>query len=353
MLHIKKSKFLWGRTVCWAGVLFYLCFCWTFSANCAEHLYKDSKNSSLDSQKLYSKVFTSLTAFRIQALKNDSFNSKIITKLAQYRLLQLQNMLPSEYRSIAFKDFFSTALIISGKQSDIDGVCGFYSPFADVVMLFKMDNIDEISKIENVCIVPGEVFRGGKIGLGNLPETMLPLNEDFATTLLKSTVKTEKILSEAEDCSVLFDNFLKSEQDNFKFVERTLIARCVWAFKLKEKKYASNLDMLKNIQLLLRSNSPNVFNGKLKGKASEIMAENYEKFPLYVKRNMTACFCLIMKDGMLSAFVNPIYPRFVVIVIVREDNVDKFKMSLELIDFGQAEKLLKLYKRCNHVEIKK
>lgn len=84
-------------------------------------------------------------------------------------------------------DFFAHALLLVGPTNAQSGICAFYNPLQDNLLLFQTDNVDRVPRIEDFVFISGPSYRGETLKKGEYPRAIAPVKGDLDEILLKNT----------------------------------------------------------------------------------------------------------------------------------------------------------------------
>lgn len=90
-------------------------------------------------------------------------------------------------------DFFNHAILLSGTQNTQSGICAFYNPLQDNLLLLQTDNQERIPRIENFVFLTGTEFRGETLKEKEYPQAIAPVNGGLDEILLKNIAAVSKI----------------------------------------------------------------------------------------------------------------------------------------------------------------
>ena len=100
-------------------------------------------------------------------------------------------------RSPIVADFFSHALLLTGREDAVNGIYAFYNPLQDNILLIQTDNQETIPHIEDFVFMTGTDFRGETLKEKEYPQAIAPVRGNLDAVLLKNIAQVSKIFHAA------------------------------------------------------------------------------------------------------------------------------------------------------------
>lgn len=323
--------------------------CILFSSSLAAQSIENNRKQEVSlTNELRAKVAVSLSLFRSEQLSYKN-NVETISNHADHWLDKYKKRIPAAVRTMVWTDFFSSALILVGKQTPEEGIGFLYNPFSDVVLLVKTDNTLPQPQIENFCFLPGNVLRGEKLEYNKYPPTMFPDKQSFFVAFLNAVSSIETAVGKIDNPVESFKGYQALENKAASLVERNLLARYSFALKLNDKKYAVQRKQCSEIGLALQSTNKSKLMSMAKNEHVVKIIESYEQIPSNLRSGMSLFSWLPSKNGTTFIFANKLSPRFIVIVFINKQN----KIGIELLDLGNSSKLLEIYNKHQRKDVEK
>ena len=335
MLHIKSCKikrsFLKKYVVALLLALGVVCF---NNAIGAEARTADQKKHYVDQTTV--KSVLNLAKFRLLALQDPELALKKIMVESAYQMWELQmKRMDKTIRQSGIRDFFNTSILLVGSQSLELGISAFYSPYVDIILLVQTDNIDEIIKIENFCILPGQIFRGEFKTIQDIPDSIVPQKMSLTSALMKNYSDTEKTFLKINVDGRDFASYVAIAEKHLKYVERNIAIRNYNILSIMDEKNMKKFISMTIFRDILRTNDEDKIKRLSVEKNFSEFSAGYYKIPEVVRKDIVFSYISDYRDGYVLSYMNKIFPRMIVNITVSTDASAK-EPIYECFDFGMA-----------------
>jgi len=106
-------------------------------------------------------------------------------------------MIAPNGRSPMIADFFSHAVLLTGREDAQNGIYAFYNPLQDNILLLQTDNQESVPRIEDFVFMTGCDFRGETLKAKESPRAIAPTGGDLDTVLLGNVAEVARIFHAA------------------------------------------------------------------------------------------------------------------------------------------------------------
>ena len=218
-------------------------------------------------------------------------------------------------------DFFSHALLLTGREDAMNGIYAFYNPLQDNILLIQTDNQEFVPHIEDFVFMTGTDFRGETLKEKEYPQAIAPVGGDLDAVLLKNVAEVSKIFHAAfpadEKGTPSLAGFRKFA-DSADKVAANIALR--FAFLRRFTLPEANDDALKAaeyVELLWSGDSADMIATFEFPKSDTYGVEAFVKFPKPIRESMIPVLYFRDKKGtVLFGFASPLMPELLVLIRV-------------------------------------
>ena len=293
-----------------------------------------------------------LSAAALTAAEKTDRSGKKDTKLASLRLLAagmpgktLQNwmttgawkrwntlydgLIDEKGKSPILADFFGTALILDGPQTETTGISALYNPYQDTVLLIQTDLSDRIPRIEDFAFLSGSLFRGEKMQKDQLPEALAPVKSKMDEVLIRNINEIRSVFArefpkDMKDPSLSKYRTMDPQQTVRSVIDNAAfrMVRLLSLFRKDAKQ-----DLLKTGELcavLWEGKLPSILKKFDFPGNDPSSAELFSKMTPQVRSSLMPCLYFRNRNGMLLGLASGSYPEFVILISIRENRKPLF-----------------------------
>ena len=297
-------------------------------------------------QKAAQQIVTTAAAFRTAAMKdqNAAFK-KLLTPGAFAAWRKIIGQMDPKTGPMGVADFINTAVLLVGPQTSYEGICALYSPFQDVILLMRMDNVGNFSQVENFRFLPGAVFRGEAFNADVPPPSLLP-GKDLPLTvaLLKVFADTEKVFNRIAATASPFAAYPAADAAPIRYIEKVMDTRNRCALTMLKKEHEVSLFHAIVIRACMKNADASHLKARLQPGVYQEQAASFAALPQEIRKGMEICHWLTSPERDLYAFMNKLFPRYIAIVTADVRKPDA-KWTLEWFDINNAKVLWALYEK--------
>lgn len=256
-----------------------------------------------------------------------------------------------EKREMVFADFFAGAVVYMGALTTEKSVVGFYNPWTDAILLGALRvQGDSPAVMEDFIFVTGESFRGAPLQKGEMllalyrPEK--PLMIELATRVAKTKSLFEKRYPLHGESPLLAPDLKACMQPQ----------EVEWAYILARQAYRMNmfaaLTEQENRTLYLQIGKLlTALDHDMKDLGKAVSAQqrpaaldNIKLLPAELRKNLAPHYIVQAQNGAIVGFVNPEFPRWVVIANLKGAPKSEQEATLEAFDLETSNSVLDLMK---------
>ena len=218
-------------------------------------------------------------------------------------------------------DFFSHALLLTGREDAQSGIYAFYNPLQDNILLIQTDNQETVPRIEDFVFMTGTDFRGETLEDKEYPQAIALVRGDLDAVLLKNISEVSKIFHAAFPADVKGTPSLgkfRKFADSADKVAANIALR--FAFLKRFTLPEANDDALKAAEyaeLLWSGDSADMIATFEFPKSDTYGAEAFVKFPKPIRESMIPVLYFRDRKGtVLFGFASPLMPELLVLIRV-------------------------------------
>ena len=216
-------------------------------------------------------------------------------------------------------DFFSHALLLTGREDAQSGIYAFYNPLQDNILLIQTDNQETVPRIEDFVFMTGTDFRGETLEDQEYPQAIALVRGDLDAVLLKNISEVSKIFHAAFPADAKGTPSLAGFR---KFADSAdkVAANAALRFALLKRFTLpeANDDALKAAEyaeLLWSGDSADMIAVFEFPKSDTYGAEAFVKFPKPIRESMIPVVYFRDKTGsVLFGFASPLMPELLVLI---------------------------------------
>lgn len=230
--------------------------------------------------------------------------------------------------SAIMKDFFSSALLLIGPQTDFSGIFAFYNPLQDSILLIQADNTGSLPRIEDFVFMTGNDFRNQPLKKDEYPQAIVPTKEKLDSVLIKNTGMVSLIFhrefpSNAKDISLgKYRKF--NNDDSFQKVASHATLRMEILKKFTMPEAAADAEIAGEIALQLwKGDLAEMKNYFQIQPESMIFVERFAKLDKRVKTTLFPVLYLKNKKEILFGFSSRALPELIVLTKVSAEGKSK------------------------------
>ena len=259
----------------------------------------------------------------------------------------------SQSEQIEWEDFFSSSMIWLGGVANSQGVAGFYSPWADGVLLVLLEAGDGYTQLLDFAVVSGESFRGGA-SKNAPPEASLslyPVKEPLMIALARlygpTSAEFAKLYPLEKGKPVLVPPVLALRMD--KPMEEIVLVKARMLLRMQifnDYLAEPNHNWVKavaGVKKALQSGDEKTILAALAENQDVSLVKTLCMLPKTTLSGLVPNYFIQAKDGALAGFVNPQDPRWVVSVTFKGGAQDKKIARIELLDLELSNKAVMLW----------
>lgn len=258
----------------------------------------------------------------------------------------------SAKENLALLDFFTGSIVFVGGVANDKGIAGLYSPWSDGILLVSMQlKAGEKPCFDNFFFVSGESFRGDTL---SQPQESLQLYQPQNPLLVEvsklygKSVATFNRLYPTEETTPLIPMELSGRMMSQSAELGLIMVRQTYRMgmfaSICEDENKGWRDELKTLFNLLEK-EPEKLQAYASVKQRTTALESIKLLPLAVRSNLTLFYFVPVQNGLLLALVNPLTPRWVVLVMYKGKTPSPKSGVMELLDLEQSEKIIELWKK--------
>ena len=226
-------------------------------------------------------------------------------------------------------DFFSHALLLTGREDAMNGIYAFYNPLQDNILLIQTDNQEFVPHIEDFVFMTGTDFRGETLKEKEYPQAIAPIRADLDAVLLNNIAQVSKIFHAAfpagEKGTPSLGKFRKFA-DSADKVAANIALR--FAFLRRFTLPEANDDALKAaeyVELLWSGDSADMIATFEFPKSDTYGVEAFVKFPKPIRESMIPVLYFRDKAGtILFGFASHLMPEVLVLIRAPKDGKPLF-----------------------------
>lgn len=259
----------------------------------------------------------------------------------------------SKEDTIEWADFFSSAIIWVGSVKDDRGVIGFYSPWADGIVLVLLEAGENHIQLIDFAVVSGESLRGG-VSKNAPPEasfSLYPAKEPPIIALARlydpSCAEFTKLYPLKRGDAVLLPPLLAMRLEQPK--EEIMIVKARMMVRLKmfsDYLSESNRGWMKTTGKLLsvlQKEDASAIQTALSVEQNVGIVDNLCGLPIAWRGKLAPNYFIPAKDGAVVGFVSPDAPRWVVIAVYKGAASAERNARIELLDLDISDKVVQLW----------
>jgi hypothetical protein len=298
------------------------------------------------------KMMVMADLFRTQSMTNSALTvSRMGTEVCAKKWTAEIVSKIGEKREMVFADFFAGAVVYMGALTNEKSVVGFYNPWTDAILLGALQvQGDAPAVMEDFIFVTGESFRGAPLQKGEMllalyrPEK--PLMIELATRVAKTKSLFDKRYPLHGDAPLLVQDLKASMQPQ----------EVEWAYILARQSYRmtmfaaltkqENRPLYLQMGKLLRSldNDMTTLDKTVSTQQRPAALETIKLLPLSLRKNLAPHYIIQAKDGAIIGFVNPEFPRWVIIANLKGAPTSERDATIEAFDLETSKGLVALLK---------
>ena len=258
----------------------------------------------------------------------------------------------SQKENIALLDFFVGSVVFIGGVSNEKGIAGLYSPWSDGILLISMRlKAGEKPCFDNFFFVSGESFRGENISKPQeslqLYQPQNPLVVEVAKLYGKSVAAFNRLYPTEETAPLiqmeLSDKMMSQSAELGLIMVRQMYRMGMFASICEDENKVWR-DELRTLFNLLEK-EPEKLKDYASDKQRAVALDNVKMLPVALRANLTPFYFVPMQNGLLLALVNPLTPRWVVLVTYKGTKPLPKSGVIELLDLEQSEKIIELWRK--------
>ena len=256
-----------------------------------------------------------------------------------------------EKREMVFADFFAGAVVYMGAMTSEKSVVGFYNPWTDAILLGALRvQGEEPAVLEDFIFVTGESFRGAPLQKGEkllaLYRPEKPLMIELATRVAKTKNMFEKrypLHGEAPLLAPDLKECMQPQEVEWAYIlARQAYRMTMFAALTKQENRPLYLHMGKLLRAL--DNEMATLDKTVSAQQRPAALENIKLLPLALRKNLAPHYMIQAKDGAIIGFVNPEFPRWVIIANLKGSPTSEREATLEAFDMETSKGVLALLK---------
>jgi hypothetical protein len=253
---------------------------------------------------------------------------------------------------IEWADFFSSAIIWIGAVKDSRGVAGFYSPWADGVVLVLLEAGEKHVQLIDFSVVSGESFRGGvsKNAPASASFSLYPAKEPPIIALARlydpSCAEFTKLYPLKGGETVLLPPLLAMRMghpnEELMIVKARMLVRMkMFSDYLSEanRSWAKTTGQLMSV---LRKGDVAAIQAALSVEQNAGIVNNLCGLPAAWRGTLSPNYFIPAKDGAIVGFVSPEAPRWVVVAVYKGVATAERNARIELLDLDSSDKVIQL-----------
>lgn len=251
---------------------------------------------------------------------------------------------------IMLHDFFSSAVIWVGGSKDAPSVVAFYNPWADGVLLVKMDARDETFTLTDFAFMSGEGFRGDDLEDPKKSLSLYQLTEPLMVAVSGLYAATDTVFKEVFPpgggerwIPGDLQKQLAPPSEELSLIRMRMLARMRMYrdyFAPDNRPWVNRMGAFLDV---VKSEDPAKLLEALSGDQDREAVENLYALPPELRMNLAPNLFLTSNRGVVAALVNPAMPRWILVLSFGENDPATKDVRLEFLDLELSETLLKLW----------
>jgi hypothetical protein len=238
-----------------------------------------------------------------------------------------------------------------GAMTTEKSVVGFYNPWTDAILLGALRvQGEEPAVLEDFIFVTGESFRGAPLQKGEkllaLYRPEKPLMIELATRVAKTKNMFEKrypLHGEAPLLAPDLKECMQPQEVEWAYIlARQSYRMTMFAALTKQENRPLYLHMGKLLRAL--DNEMATLDKTVSAQQRPAALENIKLLPLALRKNLAPHYIIQAKDGAIIGFVNPEFPRWVIIANLKGSPTSEREATLEAFDMETSKGVLALLK---------
>lgn len=252
---------------------------------------------------------------------------------------------------MVLSDFFAGSVALMGGITKEKGIVGFYNPWTDGILLasIRVKGADAPT-MDDFVFVTGESFRGTPLTKGS---SLLSLYRPDKPLLVELAVRYEKTARMFEKRYPLHGEAVLAAPDLKAIMHPQEVE---WAYLLARQSYRmtmfaaltkqENRPLYLQMGKLLRSLDGDMkdLDKTVSAKQRPAALESIKLLPLELRKKLAPHYIVQAKDGAIIGFVNPEFPRWVVIANLKGPAASERDVTIEAFDLETSKGIAALLK---------
>jgi hypothetical protein len=305
---------------------------------------------NIQTVKTATKMLVMADYFRTQAMTNTTLAfSRLSTAACAKKWTDELASKVDDKRDMVFADFFAGAVVFMGALTTEKSVVGFYNPWSDAILLGALRSQgDGPAAMEDFLLVTGESFRNTPIKSADLLLALYRPEKPLMIELATRVEKTESLFNSRYplNCEApLLVPELKASMhpqsvECAYFLARQSYRMTLFAQLTQQEKRPLFLQMGQLLRAL--GGDMKTLDKTVSAQQRPAALENIKLLPVALRKNLAPHYVIQAKDGAIIGFVNPEFPRWVVIANLKGVPTAERDATLEAFDLLTSKGLVAL-----------